>query len=525
MTDTGSPQMPAGWTQTALGELVTVLRGISYKGSDARQAPGQGLVPILRANNIDGELMFEDLVYIPTHYVSDEQLLRSGDIVVAASSGSRSVVGKAALLRNDWVGSFGAFCFALRPVPDINAALIAAFLQTKEYRNRVSELAAGVNINNLRRQHIEGIPVRLPPCNEQDRIVAAIETQFTRLDAAVAALQRARANLKRYRAAVLKAAVEGRLVPTEAELARAEGRGYEPAEALIARVLDEHRTGWRQNASARRRTDGKVLPDEPSLFESKNSPSLPSGWTSVKLGAMLHEPLRNGHSAKASPAGSGGVRTLTLTAVTRGDFSEANTKLTVARPEDVSDLWLKPGDIFIERSNTPDLVGTAARYTGSASFAIFPDLLIRARLVPSISDRYVELFLLSEQARSYFRQKAQGIAGSMPKVDQATVANLAVPLPPRSEQERIADEAERGLTVLKELEVTIDHGLKRAERLRQAILKRAFEGKLVPQDPDDEPADVLLERIREAGAASPPARRRGAQRGRKMPAVQGTLAL
>ena len=234
-------ELPAGWVTTTLGNLVGIVRGVTYKKMDARSESEQGLVPILRATNIGQALSFQDLVYVPDKYVKYEQMLRLGDIVIAASSGSRAVVGKAAQLRHDWTGSFGAFCFALRPDRGLIKEYIAWFLQTQEYRTRVSELSAGVNINNLKREHIEETTIPLPPITEQRRIVAEIEKQFTRLDASVAALKRVQANLERYRASVLKAACEGALVPTEAELARAESRDYEPADRLLRRILAERR--------------------------------------------------------------------------------------------------------------------------------------------------------------------------------------------------------------------------------------------------------------------------------------------
>ena len=110
-----------------------------------------------------------------------------------------------------------------------------------------------------------------PPLREQHRIVAEIEAQFTRLDASVAALRRARANLKRYRASVLKAACEGWLVPTEAELAHSEGRDYEPAGVLLERILAERRARW----ESREKRRGKY--EEPSAPDASGLPELPEG--------------------------------------------------------------------------------------------------------------------------------------------------------------------------------------------------------------------------------------------------------
>ena len=191
--------LPSRWSKTTLGSLVEVLRGVSYKKVDASSISTEGLVPLLRATNIDRVLNFDGLVYVPTHYVNPDQYLRPGDIVIAASSGSSAVVGKAAQLNKEWFGTFGAFCLGLRAVSAMDNRFLAWFLQGTEYRNRTSQLAAGVNINNLRREHIEGIPIPLPPLAEQRRIVAEIEKQFTRLDASVAALKRVQTNLKRYR--------------------------------------------------------------------------------------------------------------------------------------------------------------------------------------------------------------------------------------------------------------------------------------------------------------------------------------
>src|SRR5690606_13042558 len=113
------------------------------------------------------------------------------------------------------------------------------FLQDDIYR-----LGTGSTFPNVTFNQLAAIPVPVPPVDEQQRIVSKVDELVTRLDAAVAALKRVQANLKRYRAAVLKAACEGRLVPTEAELARAEGRAYEPASVLLQRILAERRAQW-----------------------------------------------------------------------------------------------------------------------------------------------------------------------------------------------------------------------------------------------------------------------------------------
>jgi type I restriction enzyme S subunit len=222
----------------------------------------------------------------------------------------------------------------------------------------------------------------------------------------------------------------------------------------------------------------------------------------VPLRALLREPLRNGHSAPESKTGTG-IRTLTLTAVTKGDFSEANTKLTTAEPSKVDELWLQDGDILIERSNTPELVGTAGLYRGASGYAIFPDLLIRVRPVPELDVRWLTHYLQSSKARNYFRSSAQGIAGSMPKISQGTIERLEVPVPPLAEQRRIVDAVESHATRLTEAELGLRHVRRNLQRYRASVLKAAVEGRLVPTEAelaraegrDFESAAVLLGRI------------------------------
>lgn len=217
-------------------------------------------------------------------------------------------------------------------------------------------------------------------------------------------------------------------------------------------------------------------------------------WPTVEIRELLREPPRNGHSAKATTNGIG-IRTLTLTAVTTGSFTDANTKMTAANPARVTDLWLEPGDIFVERSNTPELVGTAAVYRGEPKWAIFPDLLIRIRVTEAVLPEFVELAMKEQQARRFFRGAAQGVAGSMPKISQETVMALPIPLPELEEQHRIVSRVQSHDAALTESLAEIAEAERLSESLERATLQSAFTGGLVPQDPDDEPAAQLLDEL------------------------------
>lgn len=232
-------------------------------------------------------------------------------------------------------------------------------------------------------------------------------------------------------------------------------------------------------------------------------------WPLRPLGELLREPLRNGVSAKASSAGN--TRIITLTAVTTGEFSERNSKVADVDSSRTNGLWLEPGDVLIERSNTPELVGTAALFDGPCEWAIFPDLLIRVRPSAELLPEYLNLVLSTPRVRRYFQRTAQGISGSMPKIDQGAVLRLAVPTPPIDEQVRAVERATAALAGCKRLEAATLVSKRQVASLRRSILARAFRGELVPQDTRDEPASVLLERITAERAASPTKKTRARQ--------------
>ena len=128
--------------QSKTFDLLTVLRGVTYKKENAAKEPRTGLLPILRANNIQDGLVFEDLVYVPKDCVSETQMLRSGDIVIAASSGSRHIVGKAAQLKTDWRGSFGTSVLAFARSLELIRAIYLGFSKRRN---------TGIKFRNCRR--------------------------------------------------------------------------------------------------------------------------------------------------------------------------------------------------------------------------------------------------------------------------------------------------------------------------------------------------------------------------------------
>ena len=159
-----------------VSEIADQIRGVTYSKQDATKTALPGCVPVLRAGNItDAGLTFDDLVYVPSSKVSPKQRIKKNDIVIAASSGSLDVVGKAARALEDFSGGFGAFCKVLRPRSIVNAAFFSHYFKTPEYRRLISSLAAGANINNLRNGDLDDLQIPLPPLAEQKRIAAILD--------------------------------------------------------------------------------------------------------------------------------------------------------------------------------------------------------------------------------------------------------------------------------------------------------------------------------------------------------------
>ena len=342
----------------------------------------------------------------------------------------------------------------------------------------------GTTINGVTKKQLRELPVLLPPLAEQRRIVAEVETQFTRLDASVAALRRVQANLKRYRASVLKDACEGRLVPTEAELARSEGREYESADVLLERILVERRARWESQEKRR----GKYK--EPSAPDASALPELSEGWVWIALGQCFDVYVGATPRRNREDYWNGEIAWVSSGEVSFKRITETRETITTEGLKNSSTDLHPPGTVLLgmigegkTRGQVSILDIYACNSQNSAAIRVSE---------AGASPEFVYYYLWGQ----YRETRRIGSGNNQPALNKSRVQEIFLPLPPLSEQERIVAEVERRLSVVQQAEATVEATLARAERLRQSILKQAFSGRLVPQDPDDEPASVLLERIR-----------------------------
>lgn len=367
---------------------------------------------------------------------------------------------------------------------------------------------AGTTVASIETSRLLDFEIPIAPTSEQGRIVDAIESYFTRLDAAVASLQRIQRNLKRYRSSVLKAAVEGRLVPTEVELARAEGRDYEPASVLLERILEERQRCWKE-------TDGRGKYVEPVAPDTSDLPELPDGWCWATVDQLAaHDPSSLadgpfGSNLKTSHYTGRGPRVVRLQNIGDGRFLDERAHISREHFGKLRKHQVLAGDLVIASLGT-ELPRVAIVPTWLGEAIVKADCIRFAPSQEVISPRYAMHALNSWPTRKRTERLVHGVG--RPRIGLTLLRTLVLPLPPRAEQDRIASEIESRLTIAEAVGHAADHASQRSRRLHQCILAWAFSGLLVDQDPADEPASRLLERIRaERQTAAAPSRAKPAR--------------
>ena len=431
----GEKGRTSGWVTTTVGEVATLVRGITYNKEQASKSSLPDFKPVLRANNINGTLNFDDLVFVSQHLIRSEQIIKAGDIIFAMSSGSKHLVGKSARARFGFDGSYGAFCGLLRAHEHVDKDFLYYVFQNNKFRRLISEVAKGSNINNLKREHILDFEIALPPLPEQHRIVAKIEELFSELDKGIENLKTARAQLKVYRQALLKHAFEGKLTSPSSD-----GAWVEKPLGNLLDFLTSGSRGWAQYYAA-----------EGDLF--------------IRAQNIKHDRLDLSDIAFVSlPERAEGLRTR----IKKGDLLITITGANVTK------------SALVERD-----VGTA--YV-SQHVAL-------CRPTAEVFPPFLYWFIVAEAAgRKQLNDMAYG-AGK-PGLNLENIRSALVPLPRLPEQEKIVELIEDKLSAVDQLDQTITTSLQQVEALRQSILKKAFAGLLVPQDPHDEPASALLARIK-----------------------------
>jgi|SanBayMetagenome_1026888.scaffolds.fasta_scaffold12209_2 type I restriction enzyme S subunit len=481
-------ELPEGWVWSAVGEICTTTSGGTPSRKDNTNFGGK--IPWLKSGELDNRIIKATEEFITDKGLSESstRIIPKGTLLIAmygATVGRLGILGIDAAINQ-------AICAIFIP-KQLNQKYLYFYLI--HFKDNLLNARKGGAQPNISQQIVNDIYLPLPPLPEQHRIVDKIEELFTELDAGVELLKKLKAKLKRYRQAVLKAAVEGNLTK---EWRTANQGKLEPASVLLERILKQRREKWEAEQLAKMKAQGKPPKDdswklkykEPIAPDTSDLPELPDGWVWVNLGQITWSVKDGPHySPKYVDEGipfitggnvrPSGVDFANAKRITPELYRELSKK---CKPEKGDILYTKGGTTGIARVNTYDI-----------EFNVWVHVAV-LKLAGLVEPFYIQHSLNSPFCYSQSQHFTHGVGNQ--DLGLTRMIKIVLSLPPQDEQKKIIDEIEYLYSVIDQLEKTIDFNLKRAEKLRQSILKQAFEGKLVPQDSNDEPAEKLLERIK-----------------------------
>jgi type I restriction enzyme S subunit len=344
------------------------------------------------------------------------------------------------------------------------------FLRSRAGRRQIEALCTGnqESMRNISQRSLRMIELPLAPPEQRQEILSFIDQQLSRADATTTTLQAIQAKLKQARASILKAAVEGRLVETEAELARQSGRYYEEAEELFERVTLEAAT---QPEEERKRKGvlASIKPDTEAEL-----PEPPEGWTWVRIDAVGAVQLGRQRTPK-DHTGAHMCPYMRVANVFENRIDLTDVKEMNFTPEEQQTFRLEYGDILLNEGQSPHLVGRPAMWRGEVKNACFQNTLVRFRATDVVLPRYALIVFRAQlHARRYM--KLAKITTNIAHLGAQRFAGVEFPLAPLAEQHRIVAEVERRFSVLNQVQATVSASLKRCGQLKQAVLKRSLGG-------------------------------------------------
>ncbi|HAF15567.1 MAG TPA: hypothetical protein DCK99_18105 [Blastocatellia bacterium] len=444
------------WSVVRLDEACEVILGQSPPG-ESYNTEGKGL-PFFQ-----GKAEFGDLYPAPVKWCTKpSKVAQKDDVLISV----RAPVGPTNLCPGD--ACIGRGLAALRPRNGIPPRYVLYALRNNVHS--LVEQATGSTFEAISGKQLRGHTIPLAPSDEQQRVVAEIEKQFTRLEAGMASLNRVQVALKRYRASVLKGACEGRLVLTEAELTRKENRSYESADALLQRILKERREKWNSK--------GKYK--EPVKRDTSSFPQLPEGWTWTTVEQLTKDSMIGLDRGRAQQRDdeNAGVPYIKMNNVTMdGRVVFDRVTYVPATDAEAKRFVVREDDILFNTRNSKELVGKVGLVRKPPKGAIYNNNLMRLRFADGVIPSFLNLQMCSHDFRSRM-ELIKKATTNVAAVYAKDLFPLPIALPPLAEQQRIVAEVERRMSMIEELETMAAADLQRAGRLRQSILQKAFLGRL-----------------------------------------------
>lgn len=463
-------ELPNGWRWATIGEITQPVEKVSPLNKPQEQFT---YLDIASIDNIINQITEPKTYYGKDAPSRARQKVRADDVLFSTVRTYLKNIAQVPIIYDGQVASTG---FAvLRATEAVLPTYIFYYCLTHSFLNPLSEIQRGTSYPAVRDGDVRAQPIPLAPLAEQRRIVAVIERLFTKLDAGVAALKRAQANLRRYKASVVKSACEGKLT--------AQSPHDEPAYKLLARILHARRAKWEADLRAKGKDPSKTKYEEPHAPNIGELPELPKGWcwtTSDQVGDIqLGRQRSPQHHQGTHMRPYLRVANVFEDRIDTSDVLEMNFT-----PTEYEIYKLGYGDILLNEGQSPKFLGRPAMYRDEIPGACFQNTLIRFRASEAVLPFYA-LYVFRAHMHSGRFAKEATITTNIAHLSAGRFATVEFPLAPLAEQHRIILEMERRLSVVAALEQTLVHNLARAEKLRQSILKRAFAGRLVGQDPSD----------------------------------------
>jgi len=387
-----------------------------------------------------------------------------------------------------------AYC-VLRPAATIDSRYLNYFVRSRRFIDWLIPLQRGNSPPAVVDSDVKSQPIPLAPLAEQKRIVARIDALFAEIDEGEKSLVEARNGLATFRRALLKSAVTGELTKDW----RAGNPPVETGHDLLARIARDRAS----SAPKPRTRRGTATP----ALNTATLPRLPDSWAwatvhdvgLVQLGRQRAPQHHNGEHMRPYMR----VANVFEDRIDLDDVMQMNFS-----PAEFETYCLHDGDVLLNEGQTPDLLGRAAIWRNQINGCCFQNTLIRFRAYAPVSPEWSLLVFRHYLHAKRFKRESQ-ITTNIAHLSAGRFATIEFPVPPPEEVAEILHRVSEALAAASDTEAMLDAEAADAARLKQAILKSAFEGRLVPQDPADEPAGALLARL----AAAPAVPRRGRRRG------------
>lgn len=506
--------LPKGWVNSHLENVAEWSSG----GTPSRKHPEYfgGDVPWVKTGELTRKYIrdTEEKLTLLGLDKSSAKVFPKGSVGIAMYG---ATIGKVSIWGID--ASTNQACAVAQPISDVlDTEFLFHFLKS-EKDSLVKEGKGGAQ-PNISQGLLKAWPLKLPPLNEQRRIVARIEAMFDQIDHAVEALKTARKTLGLYRQSLLKTAFEGRLT-THWRAQNADK--LETPETLLTRIRHEREarykaalddwqkalTTWREGGEKGKKpakpkrpkefVGAATIPDDTTLITPNEWIIPPMSDLGQTTGGLTKNQKRNALPIKA--------KYLRVANVYSNRLELEEIMEIGVTEEELQKTSLCKGDLlFVEGNGSIEQIGRVAVWDGRIPNITHQNHLIRFSPDGLLSSRFALYFMISPYGRKLIEAQASSTSG-LNTLSISKIGGLPTPICSPAEQTEITRILDTRLSAADALEAEIDAALARAEALRQSILKQAFSGKLVPQDPNDEPASALLECIKAEKAKAPKARR------------------